>query len=72
LILSADVGDSSRAQGYYARALESFDVKPDSCVFIDKTRKNLEVPSAWALNNILGFETNDIAGLTREITALED
>lgn len=51
LIISADIGDSKQGAGIFARALEAFDVKSDSCIFIDNSRKNLEVPKR------MGFKT---------------
>lgn len=70
LILSADVGATKKDERIFRAALGALKVKLNECVFIDNSKKNLEVPARMGFKTIYyNFEKKDFQGILKELKA---
>ncbi|MBU4246327.1 MAG: HAD family phosphatase [Nanoarchaeota archaeon] len=70
IILSADVGSTKKEERIFKVALDALKVKPEECVFIDNSKKNLEIPARMGFKTLFfDFEKKDFVGLIKELSA---
>ncbi len=71
LILSADVGATKKEEAIFRRALDLLEVKPQECIFIDNSARNLEVPKRMGFKTIYyDFDKKDFDSLLRQFKTL--
>lgn len=51
IVLSADAGATKKDESIFRVALDALNLKPQECVFIDNSKKNLQIPAR------MGFKT---------------
>ncbi|VVB59923.1 Glyceraldehyde 3-phosphate phosphatase [uncultured archaeon] len=71
LILSADVGATKKEEVIFRRALDSLKLKPQECIFIDNSARNLEVPKRMGFKTIhYDFQKKDFDSLLTQLKTL--
>ena len=68
LILSANVNGLKNQKLIFEKAVESLNLKPENCIFIDNQNKNLSIPKSMGFKTILyDSEKNNILQLIKTL-----
>ncbi len=71
IILSADVGATKKDARIFKAALGALEVMAEECVFIDNSKKNLEIPARMGFNTVFyNFEKKDFDSLAKDLQKL--
>jgi putative hydrolase of the HAD superfamily len=71
LIMSAGVGSMKDTRAIFEKALDSLNVRPEECVFIDNQEKNLSIPKGMGFKTIFyKHEENDVGALKYRLKTL--
>lgn len=69
--VSGEIGSGKNHEDIFLTTFGRLMVKPEECVFIDNTQKNLVVPAGLGVKTLLfDYKKNDIAGLKSELSRL--
>ncbi len=68
LILSADIGSTKKEEQIFRAALDALNLNPQECVFVDNSKKNLEIPARMGFKTIFyDFEKKDFNALIKRL-----
>ncbi len=69
--VSAEIGSGKDEEHIFLKTFQELEVKPEECVFIDNSRKNLVVPGSLGVVTILfDHGKNDVAALRKNLSRL--